>query len=77
MPKLAARPIILISQNSIQQILSRIDIIDVIGGFVKLKKEAPITSAFALFIMKELRLSRFLLPKKSINVLVVAKVGTP
>jgi len=28
----------MISQNSIQQILSRIDIIDVIGGFVKLKK---------------------------------------
>src|SRR6187397_3693700 len=28
----------LISQNTIQQILSRIDIIDVIGGFVKLKK---------------------------------------
>ena len=28
----------LISQNSIQQILSRIDIIDVIGGFVRLKK---------------------------------------
>jgi DNA primase len=27
-----------ISQNSIQQILSRIDIIDVVGGFVKLKK---------------------------------------
>jgi DNA primase len=27
-----------ISQNTIQQILSRIDIIDVIGGFVKLKK---------------------------------------
>ena len=28
----------MISQNSIQQILGRIDIIDVIGGFVKLKK---------------------------------------
>ena len=28
----------MISQNTIQQILSRIDIIDVIGGFVKLKK---------------------------------------
>jgi len=28
----------LISQNTIQQILSRIDIIDVVGGFVKLKK---------------------------------------
>jgi DNA primase len=28
----------LISQNTIQQILTRIDIIDVIGGFVKLKK---------------------------------------
>jgi len=28
----------LITQNTIQQILSRIDIIDVIGGFVKLKK---------------------------------------
>jgi DNA primase len=28
----------LISQNTIQQILSRIDIVDVIGGFVKLKK---------------------------------------
>lgn len=30
--------LILISQNTIQQILARIDIIDVIGGFVKLKK---------------------------------------
>lgn len=29
---------ILISQNTIQQILGRLDIIDVIGGFVKLKK---------------------------------------
>ncbi len=28
----------MISQNTIQQILSRIDIVDVIGGFVKLKK---------------------------------------
>src|ERR1700741_467975 len=28
----------MISQNTIQQILGRIDIIDVIGGFVKLKK---------------------------------------
>lgn len=28
----------MISQNTIQQVLSRIDIIDVIGGFVKLKK---------------------------------------
>ena len=28
----------MISQNTIQQILSRIDIIDVVGGFVKLKK---------------------------------------
>ncbi|HND95652.1 MAG TPA: CHC2 zinc finger domain-containing protein, partial [Chitinophagaceae bacterium] len=28
----------MISQNTIQQILSRLDIIDVIGGFVKLKK---------------------------------------
>jgi DNA primase len=28
----------LISQNTIQQILSRIDIVDTIGGFVKLKK---------------------------------------
>ena len=29
---------ILISQHTIQQILSRIDIIDIVGGFVKLKK---------------------------------------
>jgi DNA primase len=28
----------LISQNSIQQILSRIDIVDIVGGFIKLKK---------------------------------------
>ena len=28
----------MISQNTIQQILSRIDIVDIIGGFVKLKK---------------------------------------
>ena len=28
----------MISQNTIQQILGRLDIIDVIGGFVKLKK---------------------------------------
>src|SRR6266542_3355175 len=28
----------MISQSTIQQILSRIDIVDVIGGFVKLKK---------------------------------------
>ena len=28
----------MISQNTIQQILGRIDIIDVVGGFVKLKK---------------------------------------
>ena len=28
----------MISQNSIQQILSRIDIVDIVGGFIKLKK---------------------------------------
>src|SRR5678816_4343692 len=28
----------MISQNTIQEILSRIDIVDIIGGFVKLKK---------------------------------------
>lgn len=28
----------MISQNSIQQILSRIDIVEIIGSFVKLKK---------------------------------------
>src|SRR5262252_726934 len=28
----------MISQNTIQEILSRIDIIDIVGGFVKLKK---------------------------------------
>lgn len=28
----------MITQNTIQQILSRIDIIDIVGGFVKLKK---------------------------------------
>src|SRR5438552_19077245 len=31
-------PRLMISQNTIQQILSRLDIIDVIGSFVKLKK---------------------------------------
>ena len=31
-------PQFLISQNTIQQILSRIDIIEIVGGFVKLKK---------------------------------------
>ncbi|HWC52076.1 MAG TPA: DNA primase, partial [Chitinophagaceae bacterium] len=31
-------PVRMISQNTIQQILGRLDIIDVIGGFVKLKK---------------------------------------
>src|ERR1700710_7456 len=28
----------MISQNSIQEILSKIDIVDIVGGFVKLKK---------------------------------------
>ncbi len=28
----------MISQQSIQQILSRIDIIEIVGGFIKLKK---------------------------------------
>lgn len=42
----------MISPNTIQQILGRIDIIDVVGSFVKLKKEVPITWDSALFIMK-------------------------
>jgi len=33
----------MITPQTIQQITSRIDIIDVVGEFVKLKKEVPIT----------------------------------
>jgi DNA primase len=38
LPKFNNLPVRMISQNTIQQILGRLDIIDVIGGFVKLKK---------------------------------------
>ncbi|MEI9946647.1 MAG: CHC2 zinc finger domain-containing protein [Chitinophagaceae bacterium] len=43
----------MISQNTIQQILGRLDIIDVIGNFVKLKKGGQIISVFALSTMKK------------------------
>ena len=38
MPKTAFNFYILISQNTIQQILSKIDIIEIVGSFIKLKK---------------------------------------
>ena len=66
----------MISQQSIQQILSRIDIIDIVGGFVKLKKEAPIILAYVLFTTKKLLLSRYLLQKKFINVSAAAEAVT-
>jgi hypothetical protein len=65
----------MISQNTIQQILSRLDIIDVIGGFVKLKKGEVIIWAFALFIMSERLHLPFRLLKNYINVLVVGKAA--
>mgnify|MGYP003693548655 CR=1 FL=1 len=49
----------MISQNTIQEILSRIDIIDIVGGFVKLKNVEPITWASALFTTKNPLIYRF------------------
>lgn len=67
----------MISQNTIQQILGRIDIIDVVGGFVKLKKEGLITLVSALFIMKRRPPLLYRLQRKSTSVLVAAAVVIP
>lgn len=67
----------MISQETIQQIQSRIDIIDIVGGFVKLKKEVPIIWVIVHFIMKKHLHSPSHLPKKFTNVLDVAKVVIP
>jgi DNA primase len=67
----------MISQNTIQQILGRLDIVDVVGNFVRLKKEAPITLASVPFIMKKLHRLPCPPPKRSINVLVAEEAAIP
>ena len=41
-----------ISEQTIEQIRSTADIIDVVSGYVELKKEDVIISEYALFMMK-------------------------
>jgi DNA primase len=67
----------LISQNTIQQITGRIDIIDVVGGFVKLKKRGSNYLGLCPFHNERnpfVHLS--LLQRKYISALVVAKAAT-
>jgi len=67
----------MIPQETIQQIVSRIDIIEIVNSFVKLRKRGQIISACALFTMKNPLLLLFLHPKKFISALGVVKVETP
>ena len=67
----------MISPQTIEQITNRIDIIDVVGEFVKLKKRGANYLVFVLFITKKHHHSLYLHQKKFINVLVVVKAATP
>jgi DNA primase len=67
----------MISPQTIQQITSRIDIIDVIGEFIKLKKRGANYLGFVLFTGRKHPRLQCLLQKKFINVLVAEEVAIP
>jgi len=69
--------ITLISQQTIQQILSRIDIIEVVGGFVKLKKRGANYLGLCPFHNEKTPSLPFHPQKKSINVSDAGVAGIP
>jgi DNA primase len=66
----------MISPNTIQQITNQIDIMDVVGEFVKLKKRGTNYLGLCPFHNEKSPPLPYLLQKKFLNVLVVAKVAT-
>ena len=63
----------MIAPESIQEVMNRADIIDVVGQFVRLKKEVPIIYLLVLFIMRK-HLRFMCLPLRGyINVLVAVR----
>ncbi len=66
-----------IPQHTIDQILDRTDIVDVIGQFVKLKKQAVPIQAAALFIRKNHRLSTSIVTNSIFTVLAVRPTVMP
>ena len=65
----------MISPQTIQQITNRIDIIDVVGEFVKLKKRGANYLGLCPFHGEKTPSFTVLLQKKFINVLVVVKAA--
>lgn len=66
-----------IPQHTIDQILDRTDIVDVIGQFVKLKKLAVPIRAVALSIRKNRLLSTFTVTSSISTVSAVRPMGMP
>jgi DNA primase len=66
-----------ISQQTIQQIIARTDVIDIIGSFVKLKKRGTIISVFVPFTMKKALHLPYRLQKKFISALGAEEAATP
>jgi DNA primase len=65
----------MIPQSFIQDLLNRVDIVDVVGRYVQLKKVARISAASAPFITKNLPALRSVPPSSFITALVVVRTA--
>jgi hypothetical protein len=61
-------------RTPIEEIKARLDIVEVISSYLPLKRQAPITKLFVLFILKKLLLFLFHQPDKFGIVLDVQRV---